>query len=684
MVHSVDQLAVDTIRVLAADMTRGANSGHPGAPMGCAPMANVLFTKYLNVNPKNTKFINRDRFVLSNGHGCALQYVLLHLLGFDVSMDDLKNFRQVGSKTPGHPEVTDTPGLEVTTGPLGQGISNAVGLAAAQEHFAATYNRPNYEIFDNYTYVILGDGCLQEGVALEAISLAGHWKLGKLICLYDSNKITIDGETNISFTENVRMRFEACGWHTTGVADGNNDQEAIGKAIEEAKAVKDKPSLIEISTTIGYGSLIENTSKAHGSPLTPDDIKQLKQKFGFNPEEKYVVPQTVYDLYNSRTLHGQEYEASWNTLFEKYSKEYPTEAAEIERRFAGDLPQGWEAALPRFTPSDPAVASRKASEIVLNAIAGTIPDFMSGSADLSSSNLVRWKSAAPFQHPSTGLGDYKGQYLFYGVREHGMFAVMNGFACYGGIIPIGSTFLNFLTYGWGSVRLSALSHLRVLYVMTHDSIGLGEDGPTHQPIETVALCRSTPNLLTFRPADANEVSGSYLVALNAHKRPSVLALSRQALPNLEGSSVESVSKGAYVLQDKPNAKVIITATGSEVSLAVEAAQVLNEQDIPTRVVSMPCTELYDEQPKEYKESVFTPGTPIVSVEALGVWGWERYAHAFVGMTDGQGSNIFGSSGPYKDLYKHFNITAEAVVKKAQDTIVHFEKLGYVPQLGVTI
>ncbi|KAI9490443.1 transketolase [Zychaea mexicana] len=684
MVHTVEQQAVDTIRVLAADMTRGANSGHPGAPMGCAPMANVLYTKHLNVNPKNPKFINRDRFVLSNGHGCALQYILLHLMGFDVTLDDLKNFRQVGSKTPGHPEATDTPGLEVTTGPLGQGISNAVGLAAAQEHLAAKYNRPNFDIFSNYTYVILGDGCLQEGVALEAISLAGHWKLGKLICLYDSNKITIDGQTNISFTEDVRKRFESCGWHTSAVADGNSDQEGIAKAIEEAKAVTDKPSLIEISTTIGYGSLIQDTSKAHGSPLSADDIKQLKEKFGFNPEEKYAVPQSVYDLYAQRTKHGEEYEGAWNTLFQKYSQEYPAEAAEIKRRFAGDLPEGWENALPRFTPSDPAVASRKASEIVLNALAAAIPDFMSGSADLSSSNLVRWKTASPFQNPSTGLGDYKGQYLFYGVREHGMFAVMNGMACYGGIIPIGSTFLNFLTYGWGAVRLSALTHLRVLYVMTHDSIGLGEDGPTHQPIETLALTRATPNLLTFRPADANEVAGTYKVALSARHRPSVLALSRQALPNLEGSSLEAVSKGAYVLQDQPNAKVIITATGSEVSLAVEAANVLNGQGVPTRVVSMPCTELYDEQPAEYKKSVFTTGTPVVSVEALGVIGWERYAHAFVGMTDGQGNNVFGASGPIQDLYKKFNITTDVVVKKAQDTVAHFAKLGYVPELGVTI
>ncbi|KAI9304772.1 transketolase [Cunninghamella echinulata] len=678
MVKSIEQQAIDTVRVLAADVVRGANSGHPGAPMGCAPMAHVLFNNHITANPKNPKFINRDRFVLSNGHGCALQYVYLHLLGYDVSMDDLKKFRQVDSKTPGHPEACDTPGIEVTTGPLGQGISNAVGLAAAEAHHAATFNKPGYDLFNNHTFVILGDGCLQEGVSAEAISLAGHWKLGKLIALYDDNEITIDGSTEVSFTEDTIKRFESYGWHTVVVADGDNDIAAINKAIEEAKSVTDKPSLIKIKTTIGYGSLLQGEEKVHGAPLSADDIAQVKEKFGFNPAESYVVSKEVYDLYAARAAHGAKAEADWNALFAKYKQEYPKEASEIERRFSGKLPEGWEAALPKFTPADAAVATRKLSEGVLTALSSVIPDLVGGSADLTGSNLTRWKTAVDFQHPSTGLGDYSGRYLRYGVREHAMFAIMNGLASYGGIIPYGGTFLNFLTYGWGAARLSALSHLRVIYVMTHDSIGLGEDGPTHQPIETLTLTRATPNMLTFRPADGNEVSGTYLVAIENQHRPSVIALSRQNLPQLEGSTIESVRKGGYVLQDAADAKVIFIATGSEVSLAVDAAKKLAGEGIAARVVSLPCSELYDEQPEEYKKSVLTPGVPVVSIESLGVWGWERYAHAHVGMT------TFGASGPIKDLYNKFNITVDAAAEKAKKTIAHFQKVGYVPELGLQL
>ncbi|KAI9319162.1 transketolase [Dichotomocladium elegans] len=679
MVQDIDQQAVNTIRVISAEMSHTANSGHPGAPMGCAPMAHVLFSKFLNVNPKNPAFINRDRFVLSNGHGCALQYVLLHLLGYDVSMDDLKNFRQIGSKTPGHPEATDTPGVEVTTGPLGQGISNAVGLAVAEAHMAARYNRPNFDIFNNYTYVIVGDGCLQEGVALESISLAGHWKLGKLIALYDANNITIDGTISCSFTEDVVKKFEASGWHTLEVENGNHDLDSIAAAIAAAKAVTDKPSLIKIKTTIGYGSLIENSSKVHGSPLTADDLRQVKQKFGFSPNEKFVVPQAVYDLYAERRKKNEAYEFAWREIFERYTDAYPTEAAEILRRFRGDLPDGWRSTLPVFSPEDPPLANRKSSEVVINALANVIPDFMSGCADLSSSTLNRWKSAVDFQHPSTGLGDYCGQYFRYGVREHGMFAVMNGMACYGGIIPIGATFLNFLTYGWGAARLAALTHLRTIYVMTHDSIGLGEDGPTHQPIEVLALTRATPNMLTFRPADANEVVGTWAAALEHPRSPSIFSFSRQELPNLKGSSAESVAKGAYVLQDQHNPRVILVGTGSEVSLAVEAAKILaDKHTISARVVSMPCTELFDDQSDDYKRSVFIPGIPVISVEALGVYGWKKYAHSSVGMKS------FGASGPYKKLYEKFGITKEAIVEKAKATLDYFDKVGHVPELTIEI
>ncbi|KAI9496372.1 transketolase [Zychaea mexicana] len=679
MVQTVDQRAVNTVRVLAADMTRAANSGHPGGPMGGALMGHVLFSKFLNVSPRNTKFINRDRFVLSNGHCSALQYILLHLLGYDLSMQDLKNFRQLGSKTPGHPEATETPGLEVTTGPLGQGISNAVGLAAAQAHLEAVYNRPDYEIFNNYTYVILGDGCLMEGVALEAVSLAGHWKLGKLICLYDANNITIDGELKVQFSEDAMLRLEACGWHILVVEDGNNDLEAVEKAIEEAKAVKDKPTMIKIKTTIGFGSLIQNEPKVHGAPLSVDDIKQLKEKFGFNPDETFVVPQEVRDLYDARLKQLEEQEKSWNALFDSYSKRFPTEAAEIQRRFSGAMPEGWHEVLPTFSPNDPAMPTRKASEIVLNALSDVIPDIMCGSADVTPSNLTRWKTATTFQHPSTELGDFSGRYILYGVREHAMFAIMNGMACYGGIVPLGGTYLQFMTYGWGSIRLAALMEKRAIYIMTHDSIGLGEDGPTHQPIESLALTRSTPNLLTFRPSDANEVCGSYWAAMNELHRPSVLSLSRHALPNLKGSSAEGTRKGAYILEDQENAQVILLGTGSETSIAVEAAKTLGDEGIATRVVSMPCTELYDEQSDEYKKSVFTPGVPVISIEALGTWGWERYAHVRVGMR-----NRFGASAPYKQLYEKFNITADALVKKAKLAINHFNKIGYVPDLNLDL
>ncbi|CEG69619.1 Putative Podospora anserina S mat genomic DNA chromosome 2, supercontig 2 [Rhizopus microsporus] len=678
MVSDIDQKAINTIRTLAADVVFKADSGHPGAPMGLAPIAHTLFTQFLRANPKNPYFINRDRFLLSNGHACALQYILLHFLGYNLTMEDLKQFRQVGSKTPGHPERIDTEGVEVTTGPLGQGISNAVGMAAAEAHLAATYNRPGYNIIDNYIYVILGDGCLQEGVASEAASLAGHLQLGKLIAIYDDNHITIDGDTDVSFTEDVIKRFEAYGWHTQVINNGDTDIEDFKKAIVEAQKVTDKPSLIKVRTTIGYGSLNQGKEKVHGSPLKEDDIKQLKQKFGFDPEKTFQVDNDVYELYHKRAQQGAEYEKQWNELFEKYKKEYPKEANELIRRFSQKLPDGWEKVLPRFKPSDSAAATRKMSETVLNALADTIPELLGGSADLTGSNLTRWKDAVDFQPPSTGLGDYSGRYFRFGVREHGMFAFLNGMSAYGGIIPFGGTFLNFLTYGWGAARLSALSHCRVIYVMTHDSIGLGEDGPTHQPVETLALTRATPNMLTLRPADGNEVSGAYWVALQNKERPSVLALSRQGLPQLEGSSPESVHKGGYVLQTDDKPQVIFVATGSEVTIAVDAHKKLKKQGIPSRVVSMPCTELFDEQPIEYKKQVIPSGTPVISIEALGTFGWDRYSHAHIGL------HTFGTCGKVGDVYKHFGITSEHAVQKAKDVIEHFKKLGHVPELNVQL
>ncbi|KAF9028108.1 Transketolase [Podila verticillata] len=669
-----DTLAINTIRVLAADTVFKSNSGHPGAPMGCAPMAHLLFSRYMNFNPKNPHWANRDRFVLSNGHACALQYILLHLTGYPTSIEDLKQFRQLNSKTPGHPESHITVGIEVTTGPLGQGFANSVGLAIAEAHMAATFNKPGFDLFNNYTFVILGDGCLQEGVASEAASLAGHLQLGKLIALYDDNHISIDGDTEVSFTEDVAKRFEAYGWHVQIVADGNNDLESIARAIEEAKKVTNKPSLIKVFTTIGFGSLNQGTEKVHGSPLKADDIVQLKKAFGFNPEERFVVPQTTYDLYHAKAAKGAQLNQEWDALLENYVAQHPEEGAQLKRRLRKELPENWATALPRFTPADKATATRKLSEAVLNKIADILPELMVGSADLTGSNLTRWKNAVDFQPESTGIGSYAGRYIRYGVREHGMSAVMNGLDAYGGIIPAGATFLNFISYASGAVRLAALSGHRILFIMTHDSIGLGEDGPTHQPIETMAMIRATPNLVDLRPADGNETSGAYLFAISAKHRPSVLSLTRQDLPQLEGSSIEKTLKGGYVLQEVEGANVTLIGTGSEVSLCVDAAKILHDRGIKARIVSMPSTTLFDEQDHDYRASVLIDGIPAVSVEAMSTFGWDRYAHESIGI------DTFGASGPYKDVYKHFGLVPDVVAGKVQKVVAFYKSEGRIPSL----
>jgi transketolase len=669
-----DSKAINTIRVLAADIVFKGNSGHPGAPMGCAPLAHLLFSRYMNYNPKNPKWANRDRFVLSNGHACALQYILLHLTGYPTTMEDLKQFRQLNSKTPGHPESHITTGIEATTGPLGQGFANAVGLAIAEAHMAATFNKPGFEIFNNYTFMIAGDGCLQEGVASEAASLAGHLKLGKLVAFYDDNHISIDGDTQVSFTEDVAKRFEAYGWHVIIVKDGNHDLEAIARAIEEAKKVTDKPSLIKVFTTIGFGSLNQGTEKVHGSPLKADDIVQLKKAFGFNPEEHFAVPKTTYDLYHAKAEKGAKVNHEWDALLEKYTGAHPELAAQLKRRLAKKLPEGWAKELPRFTPADKATATRKLSEAVLNKIADILPELIVGSADLTGSNLTRWKNAVDFQPNDSGIGNYAGRYIRYGVREHGMSAAMNGIDAYGGLIPAGATFLNFISYASGAVRLSALTGHHIIYIMTHDSIGLGEDGPTHQPIETMATIRATPNLIDFRPADGNETSGAYLYAIETKDRPSVLALTRQDVPQLEGTSIEKTLKGGYVLQEVQGADVTLVATGSEVSLIVDTAKLLKEQGIKARIVSMPSTKLFDEQSHDYRASVLIDGVPSVSVEALATFGWDRYAHESIGI------DTFGSSGPYKDVYKHFGLVPDVVAGKVQKIVAFYKKEGSVPSL----
>jgi transketolase len=657
-----DQLAINTIRLLAVDATFHSNSGHPGAPMGMAPVAHVLWNKFMKFNPKNPKWLNRDRFVLSNGHGCMLQYALLHLFGYALSIDDLKKFRSVDSITPGHPEAHDTPGIEVTTGPLGQGICNAVGLAMAQAHTAAVFNKEGFPIVDNYTYCFLGDGCLMEGVSSEACSLAGHLQLGNLIAIYDDNHISIDGDTNVAFTEDVVKRYESYNWHVVVVGDGDHDLAGMEAAIQAAKEVTDKPSIIKLRTTIGFGSKQQGTHGVHGSPLKADDITQLKQKFGFDPAESFAVPQKVYDLYHAHSAEGAAAEEEWNKLFAAYGEKYPDLHADLIRRQKGDLPEGWEKSLPVYAPADAAVASRKLSEIVLNKIHAVVPELFGGSADLTGSNLTRWKDAVDFQPPATGLGDYTGRYVRYGVREHAMGAIMNGLAAYGTIIPYGGTFLNFVSYAAGAVRRSALSQVRVIWVATHDSIGLGEDGPTHQPIETLAHFRALPNCMVWRPADGNETSAAYYVALISKHTPSILALSRQNLPQLEGSTVEKATKGGYVLHEELGAQITLVSTGSEVGICVDAVKELAKQGIKTRVVSMPCTEVFDAQSKDYRLSVLPDGIPSMSVEVMSTLGWERYTHEQFGI------NRFGASGAYKDVYKKFEFTPEGIAKRAVATI----------------
>ncbi|KAG0643340.1 Transketolase [Tuber brumale] len=659
----LDQLAINTIRILAIDATSAANSGHPGAPMGMAPVSHVLFNKFMKFNPKNPSWANRDRFVLSNGHGCMLQYALLHLFGYDLSIDDLKAFRKIGSKTPGHPEATDTPGVEVTTGPLGQGFSNAVGLAIAQAHTAAVFNRPGYNLVDNYTYLYFGDGCAMEGIASEAASTAGHLQLGNLIAIYDDNHISIDGDTNCAFTEDVMKRFEAYGWHTLHVKDGDHDLEAIEKAIAEAKAVTDKPSVIKLTTTIGFGSKLAGTGGVHGNPLKADDARGVKAKFGFDPEKSFDVPSSVYEAYGETASKGAAAEEEWKQLFAKYRSEYPKEAEDFARRLDGRLPEGWEKHLPTYKSTDAAVASRKLSETVLSKLYPIIPELVGGSADLTGSNLTRAKEAIDFQPSSTGLGDYAGRYIRYGVREHAMAGIMNGLAAYGTIIPFGGTFLNFVSYAAGSVRLSALSHVRCIHVATHDSIGLGEDGPTHQPIETLAHFRALPNCMVWRPADGNEVSAAYYVALTSKQTPSIIALSRQNLPQLENSTIERASKGGYVVVEAENADVTLISTGSEVGICVDAVKYLKDNhNLVARVVSLPCWEVFDAQDKEYKLSIIPDGIPVLSVEVMSTLGWEKFSHEQFGL------NRFGASGPYKQVYEKFEFTPAGISKRAVATV----------------
>ncbi len=664
--QTLEELCINSIRFLAIDAVEKAKSGHPGLPMGAAPMAFVLWDRFMRFNPKNPYWFNRDRFVLSAGHGCMLQYALLHLTGYDsVQLEDIKQFRQWGSKTPGHPENFETPGVEVTTGPLGQGIANAVGLAMAEAHIAAKFNKPDAKIVDHYTYVILGDGCNMEGVSGEACSLAGHLGLGKLIALYDDNHISIDGSTDISFTEDVGKRFEAYGWHVQVVSDGDTNLEAIDKAIAAAKAVTDKPSLIKVRTTIGYGSPNKaNTAGVHGAALGGDEVTATRNNLGWE-HEPFDIPEDALKHFRKAVERGAEYESQWNKVFADYKAKYPQEAAEFERQISGKLPEGWEKALPTYEPGSKAIATRKTSEMTLNALAPVLPEMIGGSADLTHSNLTELKGAGDFQK-----GQYQNRNLRFGVREHGMGSICNGIALHGsGLIPYCATFLVFADYMRAAIRLSALSQAGVIYVMTHDSIGLGEDGPTHQPVETIASLRVIPNLTVIRPADGTETSGAYKVAIeNANQhRPTLLALSRQNLPQLEGSSIEGVTKGAYILSDSEGTPdIILIGTGSEVPLCVDAATKLRAEGKKVRVVSMPSWELFDAQSQDYRESVLPKAVKKrLAVEAASSFGWCRYVGDEGAMIS---VDRFGVSAPGGTIMEKFGYTVDNVVAKAKELL----------------
>jgi transketolase len=660
MMSKLDQLCVNTIRMLSVDAVERANSGHPGMPMGAAPMAYVLWMRFLRHNPENPGWPDRDRFVLSAGHGSMLLYSLLHLTGYDLPLEQIMNFRQWESRTPGHPEYGLTPGVETTTGPLGQGFANAVGMAMAERYLAATFNRPGHEIVDHYTYGICSDGDLMEGVSHEAASLAGHLGLGKLIFLYDDNHISIEGSTDLAFTENRTARFAAYGWHVARVEDGN-DLEAIGSAIDESRTEAHRPSLIAVRTRIGFGSPNkEDTASAHGEPLGQKETVLTKERLDWPPQVPFHVPEEIHNHFRTAIEKGRRTEVGWKALMDSYEKAYPELAAQWKQWIEGGLPVGWEAAVP-FFPADPkGIPTRVASGTVLNALAGRFGNLIGGSADLAPSNKTLIKGEADFQP-----GSYGGRNLRFGVREHAMGSVSNGMALHGGLIPYVGTFLVFADYMRPAIRLAALMGIKVVYVLTHDSIGLGEDGPTHQPVEHLASLRAIFNLTVIRPCDANETAEAWRFALRHKGGPVLLALTRQGLPVLDREGrAEGLHRGGYTLLDTRGGKpdLILLGTGSEVHVALDAAHALEKRGLAVRVVSLPSWEIFESQPQSYRDSVLPPDVKVrVAIEAGVVQGWERYVGdrgAFVGM------NRFGASAPYKRLYQEFGLTADRVVEKA--------------------
>ena len=656
---SLDQLSIDTLRLLAVDTVQKANSGHPGAPLGCAPMAYLLFHKLMKHNPAHSKWADRDRFVLSNGHASALLYGTLFLTGYDLTLEDLKSFRQWGSRTPGHPERGHTDGVEVTSGPLGQGIAMAVGMAMAEKHLAAVYNRPGFEVVDHHTYAMLGDGDLMEGVSHEAASLAGTLALGKLIFLYDDNLISLDGPTSLSYTDDALKRFEAYHWHVQRVADGN-DLAAIEAAIEAAKAETGRPSIIAVRTIIGYGSPKAGSNKAHGEALGAEAVVATKKFFGFPEDQSFILPDEALKNWREAVERGAGLEAEWKKLFAGYTEANPELAAEFERTQKGELKAGWEKAIPSF-PTDKAIATRNAGGVIMNALAGQVPELFGGAADLTSSTRTIFQPGESFHV------DPAGRNVFFGVREFGMCAAVNGMAAHGGLIPFGSTFFVFSDYAKPAIRLAALMQVHSLFVFTHDTIALGEDGPTHQPIEQLMGLRAVPGLTDFRPADANETAAAWRLALE-RKGPCFFALTRQNLPVIDPAVHDlyaGVSKGAYILQEAENPQLVLIGAGSEVWPCLEASKLLADEGIQARVVSFPSWKLFEEQSAEYKASVLPAGVPKLAVEAGSTQGWWKY----VGL-DGEGIGLdrFGASAPGPKVMAELGFSAANIAARAKKLV----------------
>lgn len=660
--------AINAIRFLSVDAVQKAKSGHPGTPMGLAPLSYLLWTKYLRYNPSNPDWTGRDRFVLSCGHASMLLYSLLHLTGYDVTVDDLKAFRQWGSRTPGHPEAGHTPGVEVTTGPLGQGLGNAVGMAMASRMLAQRFNRPGHEIVSHRIVALCSDGDLMEGVGSEAASLAGFHRLGNLVAFYDDNRITIEGSTDLAFREDTAGRFRAYGWNVLNVADGNTDLAGLSAAIEMAFAERERPTLVIVRTSIGFGSPNkQDTAEAHGAPLGEAEVALAKERLGWPATPAFLVPDDVLAHFREALARGEKAEKEWRMRFVPYAAAFPALALEWERRMWGDLPGGWEEGIPTFLPEAGAVATRSASKTVLNAIAAKVPELAGGSADLAPSTETIMKDAGEFL-PDAAPG---GRNVHFGVREHGMGAILNGMARHGGVIPYGATFFIFTDYMRPSIRLAALMGCRVVYVLTHDSVGLGEDGPTHQPVEHLASLRAMPNLHVVRPADANETAAAWRAALERTQGPTAIVLTRQKIPVLPPEGVlrdDGVGRGAYVLSEAEGGRpdVLLLASGSEVHVALAAKTLLSAEGVAARVVSMPCWERFEEQEAGYRESVLPPSVPArVSVEAGSTFGWERYVGdrgASVGI------DRFGASAPAERIFRELGITPEAVRDRAKSVL----------------